>query len=123
MGLVNAKILLKNPRKPDISAIEIDALVDSGAVHLCIPDHIRIQLQLEEIDKKEATLADGTQQLVLYVGPLEVRFENRVGFAGVLVWEIRLCLAPFLRKTWTWQSFQKPELLMLIQTVQILRHQ
>ncbi len=32
MGLVNTKILLKNPRKPDIEPIEVEALADSGAI-------------------------------------------------------------------------------------------
>ena len=31
------------------------------------------------------TLADGSRKRVPYVGPIEVRFENRVGFAGALV--------------------------------------
>lgn len=85
MGLVNAKILFKNPRKPDLDAIEVEALADSGALHLCIPEHIRIQLQLDEIDKKEVALADGGRKLVPYVGPIEIRFKNRTGFAGALV--------------------------------------
>jgi clan AA aspartic protease len=85
MGLVNAKILLKNPRKPELETIEVEALVDSGALHLCIPEHIQIQLKLDEIDKKEVTIADGSKKLVPYVGPIEVRFKNRVGFAGALV--------------------------------------
>jgi clan AA aspartic protease len=54
-------------------------------LHLCIPEHIRIQLGLEAIDSKEVTLADGTRKLVQYVGPIELRFKNRVGFAGALV--------------------------------------
>lgn len=85
MGLVNAKVVLKNPRMPELSPMEVDALADSGAIHLCIPPHIQIQLELEEIDKKEVTLADGTRKLVPYVGPIELRFKNRVGFAGALV--------------------------------------
>jgi clan AA aspartic protease len=85
MGLVAAKITLRNPRKPELAAVETDALADSGSVHLCIPEHVRIQLELEEIDKKEATLADDSRALVPYVGPIEVRFKNRVGFAGALV--------------------------------------
>lgn len=85
MGLVIAKIILKNPSKVDLESIEVDALVDSGAVHLCIPEHIRIQLELDEIDKKEVTLADGSKKLIPYVGPIEIRFKNRVGFAGALV--------------------------------------
>ena len=85
MGLVNAQIILANPKKDELEPIRADALVDSGAVHLCIPEHVRIQLKLEEIDKKEATLADGGKKLVPYVGPIEIRFKNRVGFAGALV--------------------------------------
>lgn len=82
MGIANAKVSLKNPRKPELNPIESDALADSGAVHLCIPEHIRIQLELDEIDKKEVTLADGSRKLVSYVGPIEIHFKNRVGFAG-----------------------------------------
>ncbi len=85
MGLTNAKIQLRNPKKPELNAVVIDALADTGAVHLCIPEHIQIQLKLDEIDKKEVTLADGSQRLVPYVGPVELRYANRVGFAGALI--------------------------------------
>jgi len=85
MGLVDAKVTLKNPRQPSLAPIEVDALADSGSVHLCIPEHIRIQLQLDESDKKEVILADGSRKLVPYVGPLELHFANRIGFAGALV--------------------------------------
>jgi clan AA aspartic protease len=85
VGVVNAEIILRNPRKPALAPVNVEALADSGSVHLCIPDHVRIQLDLEEIDKKEATLADESRKLVPYVGPIEVRFRNRVGFAGALV--------------------------------------
>jgi len=44
-----------------------------------------IQLELEEIDKRDVTLADGSEKLVPYVGPIELRFKNRVGFSGALV--------------------------------------
>ena len=85
MGLVFSKIQLRNPTEANLSPIEVEALADSGAVHLCIPEHIQIQLKLPEIDRKEATLADGTRKLIPYVGPIEIRFKNRVGFAGALV--------------------------------------
>ncbi len=85
MGLVFGKIQLRNPSKRELNPIEIEALADSGAVHLCIPEHIKIQLQLEEVDQKEVTLADGSRQLIPYVGPIEIRFKNRVGFTGALV--------------------------------------
>lgn len=85
MGLVNAEITLRNPKYPGLAPVKVDALADTGSLHLCIPEHVRIQLGLEEIDKKEATLADDSRRLVPYVGPIEIRFGNRVGFVGALV--------------------------------------
>jgi hypothetical protein len=85
MGLVNGKLLLKNPRLPKLASIDVVALADSVALHLCIPKDVQNQLKLKAIDNKEVTLADGTKKLVPYVGPIELRFKNRVGFAGALV--------------------------------------
>ena len=85
MGLVTARLTLKNPRQPELRPVETTALADSGAVHLCIPAHVQIQLGLEEISQKEVTLADGGKKLVPYVGPIELHFKNRIGFAGALV--------------------------------------
>ena len=85
MGLVFSKIQLKNPSRSELNPIEVEALADSGAVHLCIPEYIKIQLQLEEVDRKEVTLADGSRQLISYVGPVEICFQNRIGFVGALV--------------------------------------
>lgn len=85
MGLVSSEIKLSNPSKAQLHPMIVEALVDSGAVHLCIPPHIQIQLQLETVDQKEVTLADGSQRLIPYVGPIKIQFENRVGFAGALV--------------------------------------
>ena len=85
MGLVIAKLVLRNPRLPRLAAVRADALADTGAVHLCIPERVREQLGLEVIDEKVVTLADGSVRNVPYVGPIEIRFKNRVGFAGALV--------------------------------------
>jgi clan AA aspartic protease len=85
MGLVHAKIVLKNPRNTKMKPLEVEALVDSGPLHLCIPSHLQMQLKLEEIDQKEVTPADGAKKLVPYVGPVEIRFKNRIGFVGALV--------------------------------------
>ena len=85
MGLANAKTQIRNPRLPELEPEEIDALADIGAVHMCIPAYIQIQLRLEEMVAKEVTLADGSRKLVPYVGPIKLRYRNRVGFAGALV--------------------------------------
>ena len=85
MGLVNGNLILRNPRLPDLDPVDVEAMADSGATHLCIPEHVRLQLQLDEVDSKEVTLADGSRKLVPYVGPIELHFKNRVGFTGALV--------------------------------------
>ena len=85
MGLVNAKIQLINPRESELEAIEVSALADTGAVHLCIPEHVQHQLKLEPLEAREVTLADGSRRSVPYVGPIQIRFKNRMGFAGALV--------------------------------------
>ena len=85
MGLVHAKVILKNPRNSRIKPVEVTALVDSGALHLCIPERLKIKLKLQEIDHKEVELADGSRRTIPYAGPLEIRFKNRVGFVGALV--------------------------------------
>lgn len=79
-----SKILLKNPRLPHL-ALEVNALADSGSLYLCIPEQIRAQLQLEVIGEKEVLLADTSVRKLPYAGPIELRFKNRVGFAGAVV--------------------------------------
>ena len=60
-------------------------MVDTGALMLCIPSHDAVQLKLEKNSDREITTADGRKQIVPYVGPLEVVFENRSCFVGALV--------------------------------------
>jgi len=52
MGLIRGIGQLSNPTRP-------------GAVHLCIPEHIAIQLQLRELEQREVILADGHRRTVL----------------------------------------------------------
>jgi clan AA aspartic protease len=85
MGLTYSTIKLSNPRLPELKGIELKALVDTGALMLCIPQSIAHQLQLEELDKRPVTIADGTSHQVPYVGPLRVDFENRFCFVGAIV--------------------------------------
>ncbi|MBI3268229.1 MAG: clan AA aspartic protease [Planctomycetes bacterium] len=85
MGFVPAGITLKNPRLPKLNALDTMARVDTGALMLCIPEHVAIQLRLETNSLREVTTADGCRRVVPYVGPLEVRFEKRSCFVGALV--------------------------------------
>lgn len=85
MGLTYDTLTLSNPRRDDLAPMTVSALADTGALHLCIPSHVALQLGLETVDHKEATLADGSKTLVPYVGPVRVAFANRTGFVGALV--------------------------------------
>ncbi len=69
MGLVFAMLSLRNPRLPDLPAVEAEAL-----------------------EHREATIADGSRRRVPYVGPVEVRFKNRSAFVGALVMGERVLL-------------------------------
>ena len=85
MGYVHAEIQLGNPRQPELKRVAVKAMVDTGAMTLCIPDHIALQLQLPTGRMREVTTADGRKQMVPYVGPVEVLFENRNCYVGALV--------------------------------------
>ena len=92
MGLIYTNIVLRNPREAGLSPVEVQALVDTGSMHLCIPQHIAIQLNLETAYEREVTLADGSSKLCPYVGPIEVRFDGRGCFVGALVLEEQVLL-------------------------------
>ena len=85
MGLTHARIRLTNARRPELSGVEVDALADTGALHLCIPQHVAIQLQLDELEKREVTVADGSKRVVPYVGPVIISFANRQCYSGAMV--------------------------------------
>ena len=88
MGLVYAEIDLINGGdiylhrqnlldEKDVRQVRVNALVDSGAYNLCINETVQRQLDLPFIEKQIVTLADETLLEVDFVGPVDVRFENR----------------------------------------------
>jgi clan AA aspartic protease len=85
MGLIFAQIELANARNDDLDSMTVNALVDSGAVHLCIPQHVANQLELRELDRREVTIANGEKIMVPYVGPILIKFSNRQCLVGALV--------------------------------------
>ena len=85
MGLIYADFELANARQDDLLPMTVTALVDSGALHLCIPQHVAAQLDLPVLDRREVTVADDRVQTVDYVGPVRVRFANRQCLVGALV--------------------------------------
>ncbi len=96
MGLLHANIELCNAmdialyrrkkiEETAIRKIQVDALVDSGAYMLVIPEKVRLQLGLEIIGYELSELANGQQEKVAIAEPVEIHFENRKATVDVLV--------------------------------------
>ena len=51
MGMIYAEVTLSNPphRNDALAPMVVRALVDTGAVNLCMPAHIALQLELEKL--------------------------------------------------------------------------
>lgn len=85
MGLIHSTVELRNPVGGQRASMTVNALVDTGALHLCLSKHVALQLGLRELEQREVTLANGDRALVPYMGPVEVRFANRRCFTGAVV--------------------------------------
>ncbi len=85
MGMIAATVELSNPKQPQLNPLNVSALVDAGAMTVCIPEHVAVQLQLAEIERREVTTTDERSHVVPYVGPIQIRFQNRTCFTGALV--------------------------------------
>ena len=68
MGLIRGTVTLANPTRMELAPIEVSALADRGAVHLCIPEHLAIQLSLTELERREVVLGN---EVLLGAIPME----------------------------------------------------
>ena len=85
MGHIFAQLELGNPRKPELAPVTVKALADTGALMLCIPEHVALQLELDQESVREVSVADGRKRSVPYVGPVKVTFGKRFCYVGALV--------------------------------------
>jgi clan AA aspartic protease len=86
MGQVYAEIELRNASRTDLQPITVRALVDTGALMMCIPEHLAVQLSLQRQRRVDVMLANGRWvNEIDYVGPLLVRFRDRTCFVGAFV--------------------------------------
>ena len=85
MRITYADLRLANHARKDMEEINVSALVDTGALHLCIPEHIALQLQLEPLETREVILADGQPKQVSYVAPVCIELLGRHCVTGALV--------------------------------------
>lgn len=84
MGIVYSTLRFANPYYPEQDEITVEALVDTGATHLCVPEHIALQLRLTVLEEREV-VTDGLHKLVKYAGPVMVSTLGRSCFVGALV--------------------------------------
>lgn len=77
MGLSYATIRLTNDLKN--LSVTVNALVDTGAMFLCVPSEIATQLgfDIAEVRQRVIRLADGSDRTVPVIAPVTIEFENR----------------------------------------------
>ena len=96
MGLVYGEITLKNAgdvsnaRRGLIKAVEIrqtriSAMVDTGSGMLVINEAIRLQLGLDVVGERSATLANEAKEMYRITEPVEVHWNNRFTAVSALV--------------------------------------
>jgi clan AA aspartic protease len=85
MGIVYVDLRLANDARDDLEELDASALVDIGSMHLCIPEHMALQLQLEDLDTREFVLADGKRTQIRYVSPVRIEILGRTCVTGALV--------------------------------------
>ena len=77
MGIIYQHIRLSNFGRDDIDEIDANALVDSGAAELCIPELIVRQLKLKVLEERKVRIASGETVIVPYVGGVRVEVFGR----------------------------------------------
>ncbi len=62
MGITFTTARISNPRHPGRGVVELEFLIDTGAIYSVIPASIARKLTLAKLDREEFTLADGTRR-------------------------------------------------------------
>jgi len=88
MGLTYANLCLKRDSggraanrldAPATLSVAVRALVDTGALFMCVPQRVATQLGFDvtEVRQRLVTLADGSAKSVPVIAPITIEFENR----------------------------------------------
>ena len=85
MGLVTTTVEFSSPRSPEKAPVLREAMADSGALHLCIPAQLADELELEELQTRKITTADGRTHDCPYVGPIAIKVCGRECYTGAVV--------------------------------------
>ncbi|MFO1433874.1 MAG: clan AA aspartic protease [Candidatus Competibacteraceae bacterium] len=85
MGEVRTKCLIGNPLKPGSALLEVDALVDTGAVLPLLGRDIVDKLGLAITRKAIVTLANETSEEMDVAGPISLEIGDRKSYFECLV--------------------------------------
>ena len=77
MGEVRAKTLVANPLKPQLNPIELDCLVNTGAVMVMLPHDVIEKLEVAITGKAIVTLANDQAEEMEMAGPLSMTIGDR----------------------------------------------
>lgn len=83
MGVTYVAAKISNPRRPDDDGIELEFLVDTGAMYSVVPASILETLGLGRLKRRTFTLADGTHQSY-DVGEAFFQFADDAGTSQVI---------------------------------------
>ena len=76
MGRIISPVTVRNPFMPELSVV-VNALVDTGASNMFLPDSIRHKLgEIEELEPAYCTFADGSKTLAKRFGPVKIQIEG-----------------------------------------------
>ncbi len=62
VGITFTSVRVSNPRRPDLGAVELEFLIDTGAIYSTVPAGTLESLGIIRLERQEFTLADGTHQ-------------------------------------------------------------
>ena len=62
MGITFTKAKISNPRNPRRGVVELEFLIDTGAIYSVVPAATARELGLKKLQRQEFTLADGTHR-------------------------------------------------------------
>jgi hypothetical protein len=77
MGLTYAYLELSNARKIILEPVNVKSLIDGGSLMLCKPEHLPVQIELDEFKKREVFTSDAKSHLVSYVVPVRCSLKKR----------------------------------------------
>ena len=72
-------------KEKEVKSLDVTALIDTGASMLTIPRSVQEKLGLPKINEQNVELGNGSIITVDVVGPVEIKFENRITIATAVV--------------------------------------